>query len=146
MDAAATFSLRRRFALVSLLVIVCIALGLGWLLSQMLTERMLRREGEVSMEFIRNLLVTDRSSGFLEHPDNRLLQERFWDRCTLFDVNFIPERMTVEELERGFRDLMVRIYDRSFVSSRRRDFFRDLRARARRADASDPRVAPRSVA
>jgi two-component system, NtrC family, sensor histidine kinase HydH len=77
MDAAATFSLRRRFALVSLLVIVCIALGLGWLLSQMLTERMLRREGEVSMEFIRNLLVTDRSSGFLEHPDNALLRERF---------------------------------------------------------------------
>ena len=36
--------------------------------------------------------------------------------------------MTVEELERGFRDLMVRIYDKSFVSNRRRRFFRDLRA------------------
>jgi len=76
----------------------------------------------------------------------RIIEPGAWDRCTLFDVNFIPERMTVEELERGFRDLMVRIYDRSFVSNRRRDFFRDLRARARRADASDPRVAPRSVA
>jgi two-component system sensor histidine kinase HydH len=77
MPGTVTFSLRRRFALVSLLVIVCIALGLGWLLSQMLTERMLRREGEVSLEFIRNLLVTDRSSGFLEHPENAVLQERF---------------------------------------------------------------------
>jgi radical SAM superfamily enzyme YgiQ (UPF0313 family) len=76
----------------------------------------------------------------------RIIEPGAWERCTLFDVNFIPERMTVEELERGFRDLMVRIYDRSFVSNRRRDFFRDLRARARRADASDPRVAPRSVA
>jgi radical SAM superfamily enzyme YgiQ (UPF0313 family) len=76
----------------------------------------------------------------------RIIEPGAWERCTLFDVNFIPERMTVEELERGFRDLMVRIYDRSFVSNRRRDFFRDLRARARRADASEPRVAPRSVA
>jgi two-component system sensor histidine kinase HydH len=77
MDGAATFSLRRRFGLTSLLVIVCIALGLGWLLSQMLTDRMLRREGEVSMEFIRNLLVTDRSASFLQDPGNPVLQERF---------------------------------------------------------------------
>jgi len=34
----------------------------------------------------------------------------------------------VEELEHGFRDLMVRIYDKPFVSNRRRRFFRDLRA------------------
>jgi radical SAM superfamily enzyme YgiQ (UPF0313 family) len=58
----------------------------------------------------------------------RIIEPGAWERCTLFDVNFVPERMTVEELERGFRDLMVRIYDRSFVSSRRRDFFRNLRA------------------
>ena len=58
----------------------------------------------------------------------RIIEPGAWERCTLFDVNFIPERMTVEELERGFRDLMVRIYDRSFVHDRRRDFFRDLRA------------------
>ena len=61
----------------------------------------------------------------------RIIEPGAWERCTLFDVNFIPERMTVEELERGFRDLMVRIYDRSFVSNRRRDFFRGLRARRR---------------
>lgn len=58
----------------------------------------------------------------------RIIEPGAWERCTLFDVNFVPERMTVEELERGFRDLMVRIYDRPFVSSRRRDFFRNLRA------------------
>jgi radical SAM superfamily enzyme YgiQ (UPF0313 family) len=61
----------------------------------------------------------------------RIIEPGAWERCTLFDVNFIPERMTVEELERGFRDLMVRIYDRSFVSKRRRDFFRRLRAARR---------------
>lgn len=74
---AAGFSLRRRFAATSLLVIVGIALGLGWLLSEMLTERMLRREGQVSMEFIRNLLATDRSAGFLRNPADAELQQRF---------------------------------------------------------------------
>lgn len=73
----AGFSLRRRFAFTSLIVIVGIALGLGWLLSDMLTERMLRREGEVSMEFIRNLLVTDRSADFLRQPQDVELRHRF---------------------------------------------------------------------
>jgi two-component system, NtrC family, sensor histidine kinase HydH len=74
---SAGFSLRRRFAVTSLLVIVGIALGLGWLLSDMLTGRMLRREGEVSMEFIRNLLVTDRSADFLRLPQDPALRQRF---------------------------------------------------------------------
>ena len=77
LPAAGTFSLRRRFAITSLIVIVGIALGLGWLLSEMLTERMLRREGEVSMEFIRNLLLTDSSAGFLQHPEDPELRQRF---------------------------------------------------------------------
>ena len=77
MNPSGTFSLRRRFALTSLVVIVGIALGLGWLLSEMLTDRMLRREGEVSMEFIRNLLVTDRSTEFLRRPQDAELQQRF---------------------------------------------------------------------
>jgi two-component system sensor histidine kinase HydH len=77
MPYSASFSLRRRFAVTSLLVILGIALGLGWLLSDMLTERMLRREGEVSMEFIRNLLVTDRSHDFLRNPGDTVLRQRF---------------------------------------------------------------------
>jgi two-component system sensor histidine kinase HydH len=77
LPAAGSFSLRRRFAITSLLVIVGIALGLGWLLSEMLTDRMLRREGEVSMEFIRNLLMTDSSAGFLQAPSDPELRQRF---------------------------------------------------------------------
>jgi two-component system sensor histidine kinase HydH len=77
MPLSAGFSLRRRFAVTSLLVIVGIALGLGWLLSDMLTERMLRREGEVSMEFFRNLLVTDHSANFLRNPQDADLHQRF---------------------------------------------------------------------
>lgn len=71
------FNLRRRFALTSLGVILAMAVGLGWLLSNMLTERMLRREGQVSMEFIRNLLTTDKSAGFLLEPSNPELEARF---------------------------------------------------------------------
>jgi two-component system sensor histidine kinase HydH len=77
MPLSGSFSLRRRFAMTSLAVIVFMALGLGWLLSEMLTDRMLRREGQVSMEFIRNLLVTDGSADFLRNPADPQLQERF---------------------------------------------------------------------
>jgi radical SAM superfamily enzyme YgiQ (UPF0313 family) len=63
----------------------------------------------------------------------RILEPGAWERCTLFDVNLVPERMTVEELETGFRDLMRRIYEGGFVSERRRRFFRRARA-ARRGE------------
>ncbi|MEX2049141.1 MAG: radical SAM protein [Gemmatimonadota bacterium] len=59
--------------------------------------------------------------------EGRILHPGAWERCTLFDVNFVPQRMSVEALERGFRDLMVRIYERGFVAERRRTFFRRWR-------------------
>lgn len=34
--------------------------------------------------------------------EGRLIRERGWSACTLFDATFVPDRMTVEELERGF--------------------------------------------
>lgn len=70
-------NLRRRFALTSLSVIMAIAIGLGWLLSSMLTQRMLQREGEVTMDFVRNLLTTDQSGAFLSHPEDAELRQRF---------------------------------------------------------------------
>ncbi len=72
-----SLNLRRRFALTSLAVIVLIALGLGWLMSSVLTQRMLQREGEVTMDFVQNLLTTDESGGFLSNPDDVQLRERF---------------------------------------------------------------------
>lgn len=70
-------NLRRRFALTSLGVITAIALGLGWLMSDVLTQRMLQREGEVSMDFIQNLLLTDQSAQYLVDSDNAVLRQRF---------------------------------------------------------------------
>ena len=57
--------------------------------------------------------------------DGRLLWDRFWDRCTLFDVNYRPKHMSVEELEDGFRWLAGEVYsDREF--NRRKRHFMDL--------------------
>lgn len=75
--ATVALNLRRRFALASLGVIVVIALGLGWLMSHILTQRMLQREGEVSMDFIQNLLKTDQSGHYLLDPANEQLKARF---------------------------------------------------------------------
>lgn len=75
--ASPPLNLRRRFALYSLGVIAVIALGLGWLMSHMLTQRMLQREGEVSMDFIQNLLLTDQSASYLANPGNEALKARF---------------------------------------------------------------------
>lgn len=72
-----SFSLRRRFALASLVVITVIAIGLGWMLSRVLTERMLHREAEVTMHFVQNVLVTDSTSDYFRHPDDPLLRAAF---------------------------------------------------------------------
>ncbi len=53
--------------------------------------------------------------------DGRLLQDRYWDRCTLFDVNYIPAKMSVEKLEEGFAWLAGEVYnDREFARRKRR--------------------------
>src|SRR5439155_10781359 len=50
--------------------------------------------------------------------EGRLLQEEFWDSCTLFDVNFQPKQMTVNELESGLRWLFRETYNRDETSRR----------------------------
>ncbi len=60
--------------------------------------------------------------------EGRLLSERFWDRCTLFDVNFRPARMTVEELESGLRWLFSELYSKKETAGRVRAFVRSARA------------------
>lgn len=48
----------------------------------------------------------------------RLIESRDWSYYTLFDVVFQPDRMTVEDLETGFRRVMSRVF--STESSARR--------------------------
>ena len=63
------------------------------------------------------------------HQEGRLLQERFWDRCTLFDVNFQPKHMSVEELESGVRWLFSEIYNEREFTKRKRHYMEITKAR-----------------
>ena len=61
----------------------------------------------------------------------RLLEDARWDKCTLFDVNFQPARMSCEELASGFKQLMAKLYNEEFTRWRRRNFVRNFRRRRR---------------
>ncbi len=61
------------------------------------------------------------------HTAGRLLDAEAWEACTLFDVNYVPEKMSVTGLEQGFRGLARRIYDTGFIEERRRRFFERIR-------------------
>ena len=56
--------------------------------------------------------------------ENRLLYEGQWDRCTLFDINYRPQPMTVDELREGFHRLAVRLYSEDQTKWRRETFAR----------------------
>lgn len=57
----------------------------------------------------------------------RVLKEKDWARCTLFDVNFQPKNMSVRELEIGFRDLAEKIYSAEFTQERRNRYKHQLK-------------------
>ncbi len=42
--------------------------------------------------------------------EGRLLADRGWEACTLFDVAFRPDRLSVEQLESGFRSLLRMVF------------------------------------
>jgi radical SAM superfamily enzyme YgiQ (UPF0313 family) len=54
--------------------------------------------------------------------ENRLIERQNWKKCTLFDVNFIPRDMSVEELHKGFKKLVVDLYSDEFTRYRRSQF------------------------
>jgi radical SAM superfamily enzyme YgiQ (UPF0313 family) len=59
--------------------------------------------------------------------EGRLLDETAWDLCTLFDVNFRPDRMSVLELERNFVSLARDLYSDAATKARRRAYINKLR-------------------
>ncbi|RKZ13614.1 B12-binding domain-containing radical SAM protein [bacterium] len=61
---------------------------------------------------------------------DRLIEPEAWKFCTLFDVNFVPDAMTVTELEQGFRWLAERIYSEEMTQQRRRRFRERMKAKA----------------
>jgi radical SAM superfamily enzyme YgiQ (UPF0313 family) len=55
--------------------------------------------------------------------EGRLIGAQPWERSTLFDVNFVPRRMTVEQLQHGLLELAARLYSEE-ATHRRRSAFR----------------------
>lgn len=54
--------------------------------------------------------------------EGRLLEPGNWKKCTLFDINYRPANMTVDELHTGFLDLVQRLYSDEFTAWRRATF------------------------
>ena len=61
--------------------------------------------------------------------EGRLLYPGAWDRCTLFDVNFRPRGMSVEQLEDGVMGLWRDTWNESELLRRRRQYRELLRER-----------------
>ena len=53
--------------------------------------------------------------------EDRLLTD-YWNKCTLFDVTYIPKNFTVAELENEFQNLMCNVYSDDLVKRRRAIF------------------------
>jgi radical SAM superfamily enzyme YgiQ (UPF0313 family) len=63
--------------------------------------------------------------------EGRILEENAWQKCTLFDVNFRPQGMSVDELVRGFRSLAVGLYSDEFTHWRQHRFKEILKEKRR---------------
>src|SRR5204862_3306017 len=51
--------------------------------------------------------------------EDRIICDRAWELCTLFDINITPKNMTVAELQSGFLGLAKRLYSEQETSERR---------------------------
>ena len=63
--------------------------------------------------------------------EGRVLRDEAWEQCTLFDVNFQPAKMSVEELEEGLRSLIKRVYSDEATEARRAAFRGNYRRKVR---------------
>jgi radical SAM superfamily enzyme YgiQ (UPF0313 family) len=60
--------------------------------------------------------------------EGRIIRDAAWDLCTLFDINFIPKNMTVDELQHGFVALGKQLYSLEETTARRRKFKTKLKS------------------
>lgn len=69
--------------------------------------------------------------------EGRLLEPKNWKKCTLFDINFEPDQMTVQELHEGFNRLVVKLYSDEFTRWRRNGFKQMIRDQLTRKGLGD---------
>ena len=60
--------------------------------------------------------------------EGRIIRDKAWELCTLFDINFEPRGMTKEELQAGFLRLVKTLYSDEETHQRRSGFKRRLRS------------------
>lgn len=58
--------------------------------------------------------------------EGRILIPGAWDRCTMFDINFRPKNMSVDELQQGLYWLAERLYSPKSVGVRQEGFFNQI--------------------
>ena len=59
--------------------------------------------------------------------EGRILRDRAWELCTLFDINFQPKNMSIAELQSGFLGLVKQLYSAEETQHRRSQFKRMLK-------------------
>jgi len=59
--------------------------------------------------------------------EGRIIRDKAWELCTLFDINFRPKNMTVDELQAGFLRLAKQFYSAEETQARRRGFKQGLK-------------------
>jgi hypothetical protein len=59
--------------------------------------------------------------------EGRIIRDKAWELCTLFDINFQPKNMSVAELQNGFLGLVKRLYSAEQTTARRSNFKRMLK-------------------
>src|SRR5262249_19126903 len=70
--------------------------------------------------------------------EGRLLYPGAWDRCTLFDLNFRPRGMSVEQLEEGVMQLWRDTWNAQARAERKRHYRQLLRSRRERPGPEIP--------
>lgn len=63
--------------------------------------------------------------------ERRLIEEGAWEKCTLFDINYIPKQMSVSELQHGVFELTKQIYSEESTRARASAFRHQMRRAVR---------------
>ena len=64
--------------------------------------------------------------------EGRILVDGASELCTLFDINFQPDSMTLQQLQTGYERLLLKVYDEAFIEQRYSGFKAQLRQAIRR--------------
>lgn len=94
------------------------------------TERFIK---ESNLSEVQITMLTPFPNTSLYHQlknENRLLEETYWDKCTLFDATYKPSNFTVQEFEDSFQNLMTNIYSEQNVKDRKANFKEILKSKS----------------